>query len=440
MSASLVFSFDPDVSAKEAVLEVAAFFEIAVAFDGQALTVPPHIKRAVENAAAIIAERDNPAAGVEVNPAIVFGALVNGAALPNVSAPSSAVVETSATAQTANADISATLPAALSAPALPAASAVAVQPGNVATGNPVIIDKDGLPHDVRIHSKDPTLTDKGFWRKKRGVTDDTVRTVEAQLRAIGSLPGPSTDLTVPHVPDILIDRKAEAVRYAHDEAVRVCGSQPMDDSTLAMMLAGKSCTISIEQSDWYQAYFSKRNSAYGEFISRPLTVAPVAPIVVPEAPISAPHLALDATGLPHDARIHIPAINGNVLKDAAGVYLQRMDVSPETKLAIMAELRGNAAGTASITQASDVGTTPVAPTVPSVPQVSAADAGTSFPLMMRWLVQNQIGGKLTLSQVSDVAKSFGFADAEGNGAVALMASRVDYFPAFVQTLIAYGAV
>jgi hypothetical protein len=453
MQPQLTFSFDPNTSSATILFEVATWLEmtgtelneVVAAINGGVTPVPSHIKQAVERIGA-----DNPANGVEVSPAIAFGGLLNGAGGPNVSAPSTAVVETSATALTASTGTLATLPVASSAPALPQEQTAVAQPVNAATANPVVTDKDGLPHDVRIHSKDPTLTDKGFWRKKRGVTDDTVRTVEAELRRIAQLAPPVTQAT--STGNVQVDeltRKAAAIKFAHDEAVRVCGPQPFDDVTLNTLLSGKTVTLSPEQADWYSAYFSKRNAAYGEFISRaapthvayerPLESVPAVPIVAdvaPVAPINSPSL-VDAAGLPWDARINLPMVAGNGLKDAAGIYLQRMDVAPETKLAVMAELRGNGAGTPSGAPLSDAGNTPV---VPSVPQVSAADAGTSFVLMMRWIVQNVTSGKIAPTTSADIAKSFGFADADGNGAVALMASRTDYFPAFVATLQAYGAV
>ncbi|QWY83128.1 topoisomerase II domain-containing protein [Rhizobium phage RHph_X2_24] len=47
------------------------------------------------------------------------------------------------------------------------------------------VDKDGLPWDDRIHSTPATLTSKGVWRKKRGVTDALVSQVETELRSRG---------------------------------------------------------------------------------------------------------------------------------------------------------------------------------------------------------------------------------------------------------------
>lgn len=53
-------------------------------------------------------------------------------------------------------------------------------------------DTTGLAYDERIHSKPPAMTDKGVWRKKRGVADTLVASVTAELRA--TKPAPSMPL------------------------------------------------------------------------------------------------------------------------------------------------------------------------------------------------------------------------------------------------------
>lgn len=59
-------------------------------------------------------------------------------------------------------------------------------------------DSTGLPWDDRIHSTPPTQTDKGVWRKRRGVTDETFASVSAELRA-GAGVGNGT--AVPNAPE-----------------------------------------------------------------------------------------------------------------------------------------------------------------------------------------------------------------------------------------------
>lgn len=44
------------------------------------------------------------------------------------------------------------------------------------------LDKDGLPWDERIHSSNRKFDSKGGWWRRRGVSDELVAQVEAQLR------------------------------------------------------------------------------------------------------------------------------------------------------------------------------------------------------------------------------------------------------------------
>jgi hypothetical protein len=45
------------------------------------------------------------------------------------------------------------------------------------------VDRDGLPHDKRIHSETPTIKADGRWRARRNLDPNTLREVEAELRA-----------------------------------------------------------------------------------------------------------------------------------------------------------------------------------------------------------------------------------------------------------------
>lgn len=57
-------------------------------------------------------------------------------------------------------------------------------PASTVAGANVNLDKDGLPHDPRIHSKNATINADGRWKKRRGVEDAEVTAVEAELRAL----------------------------------------------------------------------------------------------------------------------------------------------------------------------------------------------------------------------------------------------------------------
>jgi len=443
MQPQLVFAFDPNEASEVILYQVAQWLEMQTAeimhvvecLQTSTPPVPSHIKRAVESIGA-----NNPAVGVELNPAIAFGALMNGAAgnqPATVNAQSGAVAEALQTAPTGNAATSQTTPPASSIPVPPIANAALAPAGNVAPSNHagVVLDKDGIPHDVRIHSKEPTMTDKGYWRKKRGVTDSTIRDVEAQLRQLAALTPPATQHHASSDADALT-KKTNALAYADAEARKVCGPTPLDEATLKALNSNIPTTVSEEQAAWFNAYSAKRNAAYKAFMAGEVQLTPPAPLPP----------AHDTTGLPHDARIHVTPWSVN----SEGVFDQRMDVSPETKLAVMAELRGNGAALVATSQVGAASSSPVVlsvpvapavtPAAPGLPTVSATDAGTSFPLLMRWIVQNQKAGRITATAPSEVAGSFGFADAAGVGQIALAASRGDFFPHFVETLQAYGAV
>lgn len=53
----------------------------------------------------------------------------------------------------------------------------------VAPNGAIVLDTEGMPHDKRIHSDNATQTDKGAWRKRKGVDATTLAAVTAELRA-----------------------------------------------------------------------------------------------------------------------------------------------------------------------------------------------------------------------------------------------------------------
>ena len=104
------------------------------------------------------------------------------------------------------------VPAApVSASATPAVPPAVPAPPAGGSVNPAgkQLDSRGLPHDGRIHSTPPTITDKGVWRKKRGLNDEAlVHRIETELRAgqtvlapvatpEASVPLPPVDLPAP---------------------------------------------------------------------------------------------------------------------------------------------------------------------------------------------------------------------------------------------------
>lgn len=64
-------------------------------------------------------------------------------------------------------------------------------------------DSTGLPHDERIHSKNPTLNQDGTWKKRRGVQEATITAVEAELRARVGAPVPPPVAPAPFTPPVM---------------------------------------------------------------------------------------------------------------------------------------------------------------------------------------------------------------------------------------------
>lgn len=95
-----------------------------------------------------------------------------------------------------------TMPAAPEVASVSSAGPVLVIPPAEVPAAPVAngatqLDKAGLPWDERIHAGSKSVTADGLWRKKRGITDELVASVEAQLRSLMSLPSPAPVPTLP---------------------------------------------------------------------------------------------------------------------------------------------------------------------------------------------------------------------------------------------------
>lgn len=86
-----------------------------------------------------------------------------------------------------------------SAPTPPAPPAAPVPPAP-ATSGAVELDKAGLPWDERIHSSSKNFIADGTWRRKRGVDDALVATVEAELRGLAAAPAQSVPTPAPVAP------------------------------------------------------------------------------------------------------------------------------------------------------------------------------------------------------------------------------------------------
>lgn len=88
-------------------------------------------------------------------------------------------------------------------------------------------DKTGLPWDARIHSTPATLTSKEVWRKRKGVDDITVATVEAELRGGAAQQAPATPPAMqmpPAPPAIQMPPAAPAAPSTYQQLVELIGA------------------------------------------------------------------------------------------------------------------------------------------------------------------------------------------------------------------------
>lgn len=85
-----------------------------------------------------------------------------------------------------------TEPAAL--PPIPAPAGGTVDGGPALPPAPAgaVVDASGLPWDARIHASTKSTTKDGKWTKKRGVADELVAHVEAELKSVMAAPVPAT--------------------------------------------------------------------------------------------------------------------------------------------------------------------------------------------------------------------------------------------------------
>lgn len=163
---------------------------------------------AVARPPTVIAPEDRPDVGAPLPPAPVAVAAVPApvAAAPDTS-PAAAAAAFSAPSVPVPPSPAADVPAAPSpasataVPPAPPAAAPAPSAGGSVNAAGKQLDGRGLPWDSRIHSTPATLTDKGVWRKRRGLNDEAlVQRIEAELRAGQAVPAPVAAAATPAVP------------------------------------------------------------------------------------------------------------------------------------------------------------------------------------------------------------------------------------------------
>ena len=134
-------------------------------------------------------------------------------------APFTAVADPFATAPVAT-------PVVISAPvtnAAPPAPVTLAAP--VVTAGHAPVDKNGLPHDTRIHSASATTNADGTWRGKRGVDQALVAQVEAELRTAMAIPPAAWPFAV-GVPAAGVLAAPEQVDVGHQSIVPTVAPPP----------------------------------------------------------------------------------------------------------------------------------------------------------------------------------------------------------------------
>lgn len=88
------------------------------------------------------------------------------------------------------------------APSVAAAPPVSVPPSVAAGEAEVVLDKEGLPWDGRIHSSSKKVTDKGIWARRKGLSDPQFNSIKAELLARSGAAGAAVNTTAapPAVP------------------------------------------------------------------------------------------------------------------------------------------------------------------------------------------------------------------------------------------------
>lgn len=104
------------------------------------------------------------------------------------------------------------------------------------------LDKDGLPWDDRIHASSRVKVADGTWRKRRGIDEATVATVEAELKALMGLPVPPAPAPVP-TPAAAFTAPAVAVLPASPTPIAAVPAPPppapVDDKQAFVQLIAK---------------------------------------------------------------------------------------------------------------------------------------------------------------------------------------------------------
>lgn len=141
-----------------------------------------------------LAEDPKPAS-TQPDPAAVFGAGKSAPSIVDAGASPTAPEVTPAPTSTPTPPV-APLPPVVTQPS--AAAPVALPTANPVPG--VEVDARGLPWDARIHSREKTKLVNGNWKNKRGVDENLLQQVEAELAQVMAIPASSSPAPSASVP------------------------------------------------------------------------------------------------------------------------------------------------------------------------------------------------------------------------------------------------
>lgn len=174
-----------------------------------------------------------------------------------------------------------------SAPAIPTAPAPTVAspvlPASATAPTSIVpipqsLDNTGLPWDERIHSGNKGLNKDGTWRLKRGVTDELINSVTAELKGLMAIPSPQ--LGLPGIPSVPVAPSGPTASPAVPMAPGIPPPPPVPVSTVP--------TVTV-----------------GNVPVPPLPVAPAVPVVTGSsgAPITTTSLPANSVAVPSPAGI-----------------------------------------------------------------------------------------------------------------------------------------
>jgi hypothetical protein len=118
-----------------------------------------------------------------------------------------------------------------------------------------LVDSDGLPWDVRIHSSSKQTVADGTWRKRRNTSKELVAEVEAELRGANVPVPPAVDVPVPPAVDVPVP----------PAAVAFANPAPVADNQLDLFIravTAKMIDRSLEASDLHRV-LSQYNVEHG---------------------------------------------------------------------------------------------------------------------------------------------------------------------------------